>query len=102
VTELEPQEVARQVETGSQLIDVRPAGVGGGEHIAGDRHIEFDQLSERGGEVDRDTSVVFYCQTGKRSQMAAEAFRGEGQDAYHLAGGIEAWKAAGLPVEHDG
>jgi len=101
MTELDPQDVARRLQEGSQLIDVRPPEVREGERIAGDRQIEFDQLSERANEVKSDTAVVFYCRTGKRSEMAAEAFRGSGHDAYHLGGGIEAWKAAGLPVEQD-
>ena len=52
-------------------------------------------------QVDRERAVVFYCRVGHRSGMAAEAFRGSGYDAHNLAGGIEAWEAAGLPVERD-
>jgi rhodanese-related sulfurtransferase len=31
--------------------------------------------------------------------MAAHAFRRAGYDAHNLAGGLEAWVAAGLPLE---
>jgi rhodanese-related sulfurtransferase len=101
-TELDPQEVARRLDEGWQLVDVRPDEAQDGTRIAGDRRIEFGQLTDRAGEVERDPGVVFYCRTGKRSAMAADAFRDSEYDAYHLAGGIEAWKAAGLPVEQDG
>jgi rhodanese-related sulfurtransferase len=44
--------------------------------------------------------VVFACRSGKRSVTASLAAQAAGlpYDA-HLAGGILAWKAAGLPTE---
>jgi rhodanese-related sulfurtransferase len=34
--------------------------------------------------------------------MAASAFRSAGFDAYTMAGGIQAWVDAGLPIEPEG
>ena len=99
--ELDPQEVQRQVAEGWQLVDVRTAEERVVSRIGGDRHIPVEELTERADEVDRERAVVFYCRVGHRSGMAAEAFRGSGYDAHNLAGGIEAWEAAGLPVERD-
>jgi len=44
--------------------------------------------------------VVFACRSGRRSVTASQAAQAQGlpYDA-HLAGGILAWKAAGLPTE---
>jgi rhodanese-related sulfurtransferase len=44
--------------------------------------------------------VVFACRSGRRSVTASQAAQTQGF-AYgsHLAGGILAWKAAGLPTE---
>ena len=44
--------------------------------------------------------VVFACRAGRRSVTASQAAQAHGlhYDA-HLAGGILAWKAAGLPTE---
>ena len=44
--------------------------------------------------------MVFTCGSGVRSIKAAEIAQaaGLGYDA-HLAGGLKAWKAAGLPTE---
>jgi rhodanese-related sulfurtransferase len=44
--------------------------------------------------------VVFACSSGKRSVTASLAAQSVGlpYDA-HLAGGLKAWKAAGLPTE---
>ena len=43
--------------------------------------------------------MVFYCRSGNRSAMAAEAFREAGYDAHNLAGGITAWVDARTPLE---
>jgi len=43
--------------------------------------------------------IVMQCGSGKRSLMAAERCRAAGLDVdAHLAGGIAAWSAAGLPT----
>ncbi len=44
-----------------------------------------------------DRTVIFQCQKGGRA-AAACALAGGNRPVYNLAGGIEAWKAAGLPV----
>ena len=42
--------------------------------------------------LDRNTSIVFQCHHGIRSQHAAEYFREQGfTNLYNLKGGIEAW-----------
>lgn len=43
--------------------------------------------------------VVFHCRSGKRSVTAAQRYRRGDEPLFHLAGGIEAWKQAGRPVE---
>ncbi|MGE0533300.1 MAG: rhodanese-like domain-containing protein [Hyphomonadaceae bacterium] len=43
--------------------------------------------------------VVFQCGSGKRSATAFHAAKGAGVPVKaHMAGGISAWKAAGLPT----
>ena len=47
----------------------------------------------------RDTKLVFHCHHGGRSQAMAERFAALGfRDVHNLAGGIDAWSAAGRPV----
>jgi rhodanese-related sulfurtransferase len=42
---------------------------------------------------------VFHCKSGMRTQANAARLIAKGfREAYFLDGGIEAWKAAGLPV----
>lgn len=42
--------------------------------------------------------IIFHCRSGKRSTDAATRFQRDAQPVFHLAGGIEAWKSAGLPT----
>jgi rhodanese-related sulfurtransferase len=56
-------------------------------------------LTSQAESIERDRPVIFFCHTGVRSLMAAEAFHRAGYEAYSMAGGIAAWDAAGLPVE---
>jgi hypothetical protein len=46
--------------------------------------------------------LVLQCNSGNRTRQAAAAIRArEPIELYHLAGGIQAWKGDGLPVEAD-
>ena len=95
-----PQQVAALHERGEiQLIDVRQPEEREAGRIAGDRFIELGQLPAAVDSVDRSRPVVFYCRSGSRSAMAAEAFRGAGFDAHNMSGGLLDWHAAGLPLE---
>lgn len=48
-----------------------------------------------------DKRIVFQCKSGTRSADAAKRFAQvtETRETWSLAGGIDAWRAAGLPVE---
>jgi len=46
--------------------------------------------------------VLLHCASGGRSALAVEALRDLGyQDVAHLAGGMNAWREAGLPVVNE-
>jgi rhodanese-related sulfurtransferase len=98
-----PRQVAELQERGEiQLIDVRQPHEHEAGRIAGDRLIELGELTGQAETIDRDRPVVFYCRSGSRSAMAAQAFVGAGYDAHNMAGGLLDWDAAGLPLEPDG
>ena len=62
----------------------------------------LSQLEARSAEIAKQASrpVIAYCARGNRSRMAASALAKAGfAEIYHLSGGIDAWRAAGLPVE---
>lgn len=98
--DLTPKEVAALVENHRVvLIDVREPAEYAAERIHGALNFPlstFDALALPAGD---GREVVLQCGSGKRSAMAADKCRAQGVpiDA-HLAGGIAAWKAQGLPT----
>jgi adenylyltransferase/sulfurtransferase len=98
--DLDPARVREMVEAGeAQLVDVREPYENEAGRIAGSLHIEMERLAARSEEIEKDRPVVFHCRVGHRSALVTEAFRHAGYDAYNLAGGIQAWADAGLPIE---
>ena len=86
-------------EDGPALIDIREAWELEQGRIADSVHIPMGDLGEKLGPY-RERSIVLYCAHGNRSLRAAKAFSEQGYDAVvSLAGGIDAWGKAGLPVE---
>jgi hydroxyacylglutathione hydrolase len=82
------------------VLDVRGAGEYAAGHIAGSRHIPLGYLAGRLAEVPADRPVVVQCQSGARSAIGASILVAHGRrDVRNLAGGLDAWRAAGLPVE---
>jgi rhodanese-related sulfurtransferase len=94
-----PEEVRKLVGEGAQLVDVRVAHEWEAGRIPGAAHIPLPELDGRAGEIERSRPVVFYCRGDNRSEMAAEAFAAAGYEAAVLAGGIQTWVEAGLPLE---
>jgi rhodanese-related sulfurtransferase len=84
---------------GAQLVDVREPYEHEAGRIAGAAHIELERLAAEADALDPGRPLVFYCRSGSRSALAAQAFRASGYDAYNLEGGLEAWVASGLPIE---
>jgi rhodanese-related sulfurtransferase len=98
--DLSPARVEELKRDGAQLVDVREPGEREAGRIPDDTaHIELNDLGERAGSLDPDRPLVFYCRSGSRSAMAAQAFAAAGFDAHNLDGGLKAWVAAGLPLD---
>ena len=98
--DLSPARVAEMLEEEAQLIDVREPYERDAGRIPDDTaHIEMDLLTEQAGSIDRERPVVFYCRTGSRSMLAAQAFAAAGSDAHNLDGGLWAWVADGRPLD---
>ncbi len=102
--DVDPERVASwlQQDPSLQVIDVREPYEREAGHIAGTRHIQLVNLTGEASTVERDRPVVFYCRVGARSQMAAQAFRAAGYDAYTMTGGLKQWAERGLPLEPEG
>jgi len=74
-----------------QLIDVRESYEREAGYIDGSRHIELMKLSSEAATLERERPVVFYCRVGSRSEMAAQALRTAGFEAYSMSGGLMRW-----------
>jgi rhodanese-related sulfurtransferase len=100
IENLEARDVARWLaERSIVLIDVREPAEFAAERIHGALLYPlstFDPLVLRDL---GDRRLVFHCGTGMRSAKAVAACQAAGlRVESHLKGGIQAWKAAGLPT----
>ena len=89
---------------GFVLIDVRSPEEHAGGFIPGtDSNIDFREIKTRHREigVQMDEHIVVYCQSGHRSNIAAETLADLGYThVYNVNGSMNAWVAAGFPVAH--
>jgi rhodanese-related sulfurtransferase len=97
--ELPPDRVASLDD--AQLIDVREDYEHEAGHVPGSRHVDVNDLNGIADSLDQSKPVVFYCRSGERSTMPAQAFRASGWDAYAIEGGLQAWVEAGNALEPD-
>ncbi len=99
--EIDPEQLAnwRAREPDLQVIDVREPYEREAGRLAGTRHVPLVELSAQAATVERDRPVVFYCRVGARSDMAAQAFRAAGYEAYSLRGGLVRWDQEARPLE---
>jgi rhodanese-related sulfurtransferase len=105
---LSPAEAADAQAAGALLVDTRPAAQREREgEVPGALVIERNVLEWRldPASPDRipevtghDQVVVVVCSEGYSSSLAAATLQGMGFCNATLAGGFQAWKAAGLPV----
>jgi len=101
VRDLTPAEVARGLTEGRMLlVDVREPNEIAVERYPGAVIVPLSTFDPAQIPDPQGREVVFACRSGRRSVTASQAAQAHGlpYDA-HLAGGILAWKAAGLPTE---
>lgn len=88
-----------------QLLDVRTPQEYAEGHIDGALNInvqsdDFKQMAEK--ELSKDSTILVYCRSGRRSMDAAEILTKLGYKVVNLKGGIIEWKEDGLPVTTGG
>lgn len=85
---------------GAVLIDVREQWEYRQERAPGATLIPLSEFVQRHAEVPRDREALLICHSGYRSMQAALYLRRQGYERLgNVRGGMEAWEAAGLPVE---
>lgn len=103
VREVPLEEAEQAIRSADVLIDVREADEYQAGHIPGALHLsrgmlEF-KLSGTPALTARDLKAVVYCKTSGRAALAARVMQDMGYlHVQSLAGGFDAWVAAGKPV----
>jgi rhodanese-related sulfurtransferase len=98
---IQPEEARELIESGQvTVIDVREPGEYAGGHIPNAQLVPLAKiLSAPAANVTTD-NVVFVCEVGQRSAVAAEIAASLGKERlYNLEGGTSAWRQRGFPIE---
>lgn len=99
-TNLSPKQAEALLTAGAAiLIDVREGELFKNEHIIYASSLPLDQVTQQLINLEvLPKKIIFQCMKGMKSAQACELAKALGDKVYNLEGGIEAWKAAGLPV----
>jgi rhodanese-related sulfurtransferase len=96
---VEPSELKQlQLEEEITLIDVREPGEYASEHIEGAILVPLSTISHD-KLPSTSKNIILYCQSGKRSQQAAQQLSATGLKIRQLQGGINAWKQEGFAIK---
>lgn len=86
----------------AQVVDVREPDEFADGHMPEARNIPSGKLVERVGEIEKfkERPVILCCASGIRSAKACNELKKLGFARVHsLAGGIDSWRQAGLPIK---
>lgn len=89
--------VAELAASDRPIVDVREQWEWDEAHAGPAVHIPLGEIVERVGEVPDDAAVI--CKSGGRSARVVAYLESVGRSAVNVAGGTDAWIAAGLPTE---
>lgn len=93
-----PQVPVTSVPADGWLLDVREPDEWVAGHAPEAVHIPLGDLGQRTAEIPADQTIYVICRSGNRSGRAAQALNGAGWTAVNVAGGMQDWAAAGLPM----
>jgi rhodanese-related sulfurtransferase len=81
------------------VVDVRSPEEFARGSLPNARNVPAEKLGERMREIKKDKPVIVVCATGNRAGRVAAQLRAGGfGEVYILAGGLAAWRDAGLPI----
>ena len=98
---IQADEAKAMIDAGTvTVIDVREPGEYARDHIAQATLVPLGRIISSPAAVTAEDDVIFVCEVGQRSAVAAELAASLGKERlYNLEGGMTAWRAAGYPVE---
>jgi rhodanese-related sulfurtransferase len=82
------------------ILDVREQNEWDAGHIPGAVFMPMSEVPNRISEIPKDKTVIVQCRSGNRSDQVTAFLEQQGfTNIHNMSGGINAWQAAGLPVE---
>ncbi len=88
-----------EIPAGAYLLDVREDDEWAAGHAPEAQHLPMHELPGRLAEIPTEGDVVVACRVGGRSAQVTAFLLSQGWDnVVNLAGGMQAWEAAGRPV----
>ena len=85
---------------GIEIIDVRNIDEYQYEHISGAKNIPLNRISQLNKQDCEGKTVLFHCRSGHRTDINQTILdKTPFKEKYCLAGGINAWKTAKLPIQ---
>jgi Rhodanese-related sulfurtransferase len=80
------------------LLDVRKKKEWDEGHIEGAKNIYVGQLEENLDKISKEFPVIVYCDSSRRSSIAASVLKKHGYNVYNVLGSMTAWKNAGYDI----
>jgi rhodanese-related sulfurtransferase len=80
------------------ILDVREDDEWVAGHVEGSTHVPLSELVNRVDEIPAADPLIVVCRVGARSAQVTAWLRQQGREAVNLAGGLQAWEAAGRPL----
>ena len=96
-----PREAKAMLDRGeAAVVDVREDWEFARDHIPSALHTPLGRIISRPKDAIQRDDLIFVCEVGQRSAVAAEMAAALGmQRVYNLEGGMTAWRREQLPVE---
>jgi molybdopterin/thiamine biosynthesis adenylyltransferase/rhodanese-related sulfurtransferase len=102
IKEVQPEEAAGRREAGVRVVDVREQNEWDAGHIPGAEFMPLGTVAQVAEQrlPKKDEEIVVHCAAGVRSAVAAYQLQQLGfTNVRSMAGGFNAWRELGLPVE---
>jgi rhodanese-related sulfurtransferase len=97
-----PEVNVNDLPAGAALVDVREHDEWAAGHADGAVHVPLSEVPQRMGELPDAEPLYIVCRSGNRSGRAAAWLNAQGIASVNVAGGMQAWTAAGRPMTSDG
>lgn len=98
--EITPEKAFEEITSGRAIgIDVRESDEWKAGHAS---QVLWNPKSEfNPSDMPKDRPVILICRSGVRSGQIALEFASHNNAIYNMAGGMKAWREAGLPMESE-